>query len=48
MRRLFTAERVNLEAAKSAAVDFVAATQFGPRHDLKLQVIVDMLIWELT
>ena len=45
---LYTAERMNVEAAKSAAVEFVAATRFGPRHDLNPQVIADMLVWEPT
>ena len=45
---LHTAERMDVEAAKSAAVDFVAATRFGPQHGLKLQVIADMLVWDPT
>jgi hypothetical protein len=39
-------ERVNLNAAKCAAVDFAAVTRFGPHHDLKPEVIVAMLEWE--
>jgi hypothetical protein len=43
---LYTAERMDLDGAKIAAVDFAAATSLGPRHDLKADVIAAMLIWE--
>jgi hypothetical protein len=43
---LYTAERMSLDTAKFAAVDFVATTRFGPRHDLKPGVIAAMLVWE--
>jgi hypothetical protein len=43
---LYTAERMSLDAAKFAAVDFVATTQFGPSHGLKLEIVVAMLVWE--
>lgn len=43
---LYTAARMNLDAAKLAAVEFVATTTFGPRHDLKPEVIAAMLVWE--
>jgi hypothetical protein len=42
---LYTAARLSLDAAKFAAVEFVAVTRFGPRHDLKPDVISTMLMW---
>jgi hypothetical protein len=36
----------SLEAAKFAAVDFVAAARFGPSHDLKSEIAAAMLVWE--
>ena len=35
---LYTAERMSLDAAKFAAVDFVATARFGPTHGLKCWV----------
>ncbi len=43
---LYTCERMSFDAAKFAAVEFVATTRFGPRHDLKPEVIAGMLVWE--
>jgi hypothetical protein len=43
---LHTAERMSLEAAKFAAVDFVAAALFGPSHDLKPEIVAAMLVWQ--
>ena len=43
---LYTAERMSLDAAKSAAVDFVATARFGPSHGLKPEIVVAMLVWE--
>jgi len=43
---LYTAQRMNVASAKFAAVDFVAVGRFGPHHDLKRQVIAEMLVWE--
>jgi hypothetical protein len=42
---LYVAERVHVDAAKLAAVDFVAMTRFGPEHDLKPEIILRMLVW---
>ena len=43
---LYTAERMSLDAAKCAAVGFVATARFGPSHDLKPEIVVAMLVWE--
>jgi hypothetical protein len=43
---LYTAERMSLDAAKFAAVDFVATAHFGPSHDLKPGIVAAMLVWE--
>ena len=43
---LYTAERMNLDAAKFAAVDFVTAARFGPGHVLKPEIVAAMLVWE--
>ena len=43
---LYTAERMSLEAAKFAAVDFIATARFGPSHDLKPEIVAAMLVWE--
>ena len=43
---LYTAEHISLDAAKFAAVDFVATTHFGPSHGLKPEIVVAMLVWE--
>jgi hypothetical protein len=43
---LYTAERLSLDAAKFAAVDFVATARFGPNHDLKPEIVAAMLVWE--
>lgn len=43
---LYTAERMSLDAAKFAAVDFVATAHYGPRHGLKPETVAAMLVWE--
>jgi hypothetical protein len=43
---LYTAERMKLDAAKFAAVEFVATARFGPHHDLKPAIVAAMLVWE--
>ena len=43
---LYTGERMSVDAAKFAAVDFVAAARFGPSHDLKVEVVAAMLVWQ--
>jgi len=43
---LYTAERMILEAAKFAAVDFVATARFGPSHGLKPEIVAAMLVWQ--
>jgi hypothetical protein len=43
---MYTADRMNIDAAKFAAVDFAATAQFGPSHDLKPEIIAAMLVWE--
>lgn len=43
---VYTAARVNLQAAKAAAVEYAATSRFGPRHELKPEVIAAMLIWD--
>ena len=43
---VYRAERMSMESAKFAAVEFVAVSQFGPRHNLKAEVIAEMLAWE--
>jgi hypothetical protein len=43
---LYTAEQLSLDAAKFAAVDFVATARFGPRHGLKLEIVAAMLVWQ--
>jgi len=43
---LYTAERMRVDAAKFAAVDFVATARFGPRHGLKPEIVAAMLVWE--
>ncbi len=43
---LYTAERMSLDVAKFAAVDFVATARFGPSHDLKPEVVAEMLVWQ--
>ena len=43
---LYAAERISLDSAKFAAVEFVAMTRFGPQHDLKPEVVAAMLVWE--
>jgi hypothetical protein len=43
---LCTCQRTNLDAAKFAAVHFAATALFGPRHDLKPEIIAAMLLWE--
>ena len=43
---LHTAERMSLDAAKFAAVDFVATAHFGPSHLLKTEIVAAMLVWQ--
>ena len=43
---LYTAERMSLDGAKFAAVDFVATARLGPSHDLKPEIVAAMLVWE--
>jgi hypothetical protein len=43
---LYTAERPDAETAKLAVLDFAAVYTFGPAHDLKLEVLTEMLLWE--
>ena len=43
---LYAAERMSMESAKFAAVEFVGVTRFGPKHNLKAEVIAEMLAWE--
>ena len=43
---LYTAERMSLDAAKFAAIDFVATARFGPSHDLKPEIVALMLVWD--
>jgi hypothetical protein len=43
---LYVTERMSLDAAKFAAVDFIATARFGPTHDLKPEVVAAMLVWQ--
>ena len=43
---LYTAEGMSLDAAKFAAVDFVATARFGPSHGLKPEIVAAMLVWQ--
>jgi hypothetical protein len=43
---LYTAERMSLDAAKFAAVDFAMTARFGPSHDLKPEIVAAMLVWQ--
>jgi len=43
---LCTSERMSLDAAKFAAVDFVATARFGRSHGLKPEIVAAMLVWE--
>jgi hypothetical protein len=43
---LHTAERMSLDAAKFAAVDFVATAHFGSSHGLKTEIVAAMLVWQ--
>ena len=43
---LYTAERISLDAAKFAAVDFVATARCGPNHDLRPGIVAAMLVWQ--
>jgi hypothetical protein len=43
---LYIAEQMSLDAAKFAAVDFVASARFGPKHGLKPEIVAAMLVWE--
>ena len=43
---LYTSKRRTIDSAKVAALDFVAAHCYGPGHDLNLNTIAEMLLWE--
>ena len=43
---LHTAARLTCNAAKSAALEFAVFHLDGPSHDLKLQTLMRMLVWE--
>ena len=43
---LYTAEGTSLDAAKFAAVDFVATARFGRRHGLKPEIVAAMQLWQ--
>jgi hypothetical protein len=45
---LYTAERMNCESAKVAAVEFAVAHLYSTDHDLNPQVLSQMLVWETT
>ena len=45
---LYTAERMDIDAAKFAAVEFAVTDRFGPSHDLQLEIVAAMLVWELV
>jgi hypothetical protein len=44
---LYTGQRMNLEMAKLAAIEFGALIRFGPQHDLKASVLAEMLAWAM-
>jgi hypothetical protein len=43
---LYVAKRMYCEAAKSAAVEFAVAHLYSTDHDLKPEVLSQMLVWE--
>jgi len=43
---LYTAERINCEAAKIAAVEFAVAHLYSTDHDLKPELLSQMFVWE--
>ena len=43
---LHAAQRMRLDSAKYAAVEYAAAHRFGPRHDLEPEIVATMLVWE--
>jgi hypothetical protein len=43
---LYTAERMNYESAKVAAVEYAVAHLYSTDHDLKPEVLTQMLVWE--
>jgi hypothetical protein len=45
---LYTAQRISCEAAKIAAVEFAVAELYSTDHDLKPQVVSQMLDWEVA
>ena len=45
---LYVAKRMDCEAAKSAAVEFAVAHLYTTDHDLKPEVLSQMLVWDLT
>jgi hypothetical protein len=44
---LYMAQRISCETAKSAAVEFAVAHLYSMDHDLKPEVMSQMLVWEL-
>ena len=40
------AERPDARTARLAVLDFAAVHTFGPTHDLKLNLLAEMLVWE--
>jgi hypothetical protein len=45
---LYVALRISCEAAKNAAVEFAVAHLYTTDHDLKPEVMSQMLVWELV
>jgi hypothetical protein len=43
---MYTAQRMTITSSKFAAIDFVSITRIGAHHDLKAEVIAEMLVWE--
>jgi len=43
---LYTADRMNIDSAKFAAVEFAATARFGASHDLKPEIVAAMLVWK--
>jgi hypothetical protein len=43
---LYTAERPDADTTKFAVLDFAAIHTFGPAHDLRLELLSEMLVWE--
>jgi hypothetical protein len=43
---LHTAQRLSVDHAKIAAVEYAAVFRFGIRHDLTPEIVATMLVWE--